>query len=253
MLRSGIIALLTFQVVCISGCGKPSSGPQGGADQTSQPPSFELPLTDAFSGQAPSGSVGIMFCLDVSPSMKDLVQGVPKIQSSKAALKTVLRQIEDWTHAPANADKVVKVGLIGFSGKAEIIVPMRPFDRAVLEAAVDRVQIGNATAIGDAMVLGSRELLKAGVENKALIVLTDGENNRGVRPELVVQALRNNWNKAGVLTDDVKVFLLAYDIEAQIFEGVKQAGAVVLESKDNAGLQRILKETVEEVLLEKPQ
>jgi Mg-chelatase subunit ChlD len=147
---------------------------------------------------------------------------------------------------------VVKVGLIAFSGKAEIIVPMRAFDRAALEAAVDRVQIGNATAIGDAMVLGSQELLKAGVENKALIVLTDGENNRGVRPELVVQALRKNWNKAGVLTDDVKVFLLAYDIEARIFEGVKQAGATVVESKDNAALQRILRETVEEVLLEKP-
>lgn len=253
MLRSGPIALLTLQVICILGCGKPSSGPQGAPSQTSPSPSFELPLTEVFTGQTPAGSVGIMFCLDVSPSMKDPVQGVPKIHSSKAALKTVLRQIEDWAKAPANADKVVKVGLIAFSGKAEIIVPMRTFDRAALEAAVDRVQIGNATAIGDAMVLGSRELLKAGVENKALIVLTDGENNRGVRPELVVQALRNNWNKAGVLTDDVKAFLLAYDIDASIFDGVKQAGAVVLESKDNAGLQRILKETVEEVLLEKPQ
>ncbi|MCS6976403.1 MAG: VWA domain-containing protein, partial [Gemmatales bacterium] len=212
-----IIALLCL--ITILGCGGKSARRTG----EPQKPVYEIALPEVPATPAPLGSVGIMFCLDVSPSMNDAVQGVPKIQTSKAALKAVLRQIEEWSKDPANRDRLIKVGLIAFSGTADVIKPMQPFDLSALEAAVDQVRIGNATAIGNAMVLGTQELLQAGVENKALIVLTDGENNRGVAPELVVHALRNNWNNKGALTDDVKVFLIAYDIQAQIFDGVKQA------------------------------
>lgn len=245
-----LLVSLLAQIGC-RGQGRNAAGPVGEGRSTSRPP-FELALPEVSSTPPPTGSVGVMFCLDVSPSMNELVQGEPKIRTSKAALKRVLAQIDKWANEPANANKVLKVGLIAFSGEAHLIRPLLLFDRAALEAAVDGVRIGNATAIGDAMVLGSQELLKAHVENKALIVLTDGENNRGVRPELVVQALRNNWNNRGIPTDDVKVFLVAFDIEARVFDGVKEAGAVVIESRDNAALERILKETVEEVLLEKP-
>jgi Mg-chelatase subunit ChlD len=108
-----------------------------------------------------------------------------------------------------------------------------------------------STAIGDAMRLAVRELLKAGVENKAIIVMTDGENTMGAQPDLVMQAIRRNHNNQQALTDDVKVFLVAFDVNAQVFEKVKTAGASVVESRDSASLEGILTTVVEEVLLEK--
>lgn len=245
-------SLVFLTIVMLSaGCGRDAQhgGPPGAAGA----PPYRLTLPGIKSKEAiQSDSLGVMFCVDVSPSMNDSVGGQRKIEVSKVAMKQVLNQIETWSKDKANAKKPLRVGLIAFSGRADVVRPLEPFNKAALERAVDNLQIGSATAIGDAMILASQELMRAGVENKAIIVLTDGENNRGVRPDYVMRALRNNHNNLDTPTDDVKVFLLAFDIQAAKFNEVKEAGAVVLESKDKAALEKIMSQTVEEVLLEKP-
>jgi uncharacterized protein YegL len=241
--------LILLAAVLIVGCGRAVTAPAGKGGAA--PYQLSLPEVAPLD-KIPADTVGIMFCVDVSPSMNDRVGGERKIDVSKAAMKQVLGQIEQFAQKPENAKKQLKVGLIAFSGRADVIRPLEAFNKTALERAVDNLQIGNATAIGDAMILGSQELLRAGVESKALIVLTDGENNRGVRPDWVMHALRNNHNNVQAPTDDVKVFLLAFDIQASKFNEVKAAGAQVLESKDKPALEKIMTQTVEEVLLEKP-
>jgi Mg-chelatase subunit ChlD len=236
----------------VLGCGRASSSSSASPrSQGDGAPPYTLSLAEVSGKDAiAAGSLGVMFCVDVSPSMNDRVGSERKIDASKAAMKTVLDQLEAW--AKANPNKKLKVGLIAFSGRADVVRPLALFDKPALEKAIQNLQLGNATAIGDAMILGSQELLRAGVENKALIVLTDGENNRGIRPDWVMGALSKNHNNLAMPTDDVKVFLLAFDIQASKFNEVKNAGAAVLESKDKPALDKILKEAVDEVLLEKP-
>jgi predicted small secreted protein len=248
--RDAMKKLLSLLLLCstLLGCGRDAQhGPPG----VRGPAPYQLVLQEVVPiDKIPADTVGIMFCMDVSPSMNDRVGADRKMDISKQCIKQVLSQIE--TYAQQHPKKQIKVGLVAFSGDAEIIKPLEPFQRAELERAVDSLRIGSATAIGTAMEVGARELLRAGVENKALIVLTDGENNRGSRPDWVVDAILQSRNAQQAATDDVKVFLLAFDINAGLFSDVKQAGASVLESRDQASLKNIMTQAVEEVLLEKP-
>jgi hypothetical protein len=251
MRRLQPLVLILILGGAVAGCGRAPS--TASSPPAPAPSPYQLKLAEHSTGATvPPGSLGVMFCVDVSPSMNDRVGGERKIDASKAAMKQVIQQLERWTQDKANANKVLKVGLIAFSGRADVVRPLEPFNKAALENAINNLQLGNATAIGDAMILGSQELLRGGVENKALIVLTDGENNRGVRPDWVMKALHGNHNNLNVPTDDIKVFLVAFDIQASRFNEVRSAGAAVLESRDKAALDKILKETVDEVLLEKP-
>ena len=80
--------------------------------------------------------------------------------------------------------------------------------------------------------------------------MTDGENNTGVAPHLVVQAIKSNANSQQVPTDDVQISLVAFDVNASVFSGVKQAGATVVESRDQKSLEVMMETIVAEVLLE---
>lgn len=193
-------------------------------------------------------SVGLMFCLDISGSMGETVGGRRKIDISKAAMRQVFAQVAAYLRA--SQEKTVKVGLCSFSARATLLHPLGRFDENQLTQAMRDLQPASATAIGDAMTLALRELLKAGVASKAIIVMTDGENTAGVPPDQVMRAMRRNENTQGALTDDVKVFLVAFDVKAKVFETLKSAGASVMESRDRVSLEGILKAVVEEVLLE---
>lgn len=199
--------------------------------------------------QVQLGSVGLMFCLDVSGSMGAMAGERRKIDTSKAAMRRVFAHVAAYIQSAP--DKTVKVGLCSFSTRATLLHPLGRFDENRLTQAIQDLQPTSSTAIGDAMTLALRELLKAGVESKAIIVMTDGENTAGVQPDQVMQAIRRNDNNQRALTDDVKVFLVAFDVNAKVFEKVKTAGASVVESRDSASLEGILKAVVEEVLLEK--
>ena len=125
------------------------------------------------------------------------------------------------------------------------------FDKAQLERLTNGLHVAGGTAIGDGMVMAMNELNKANVESRAIIVMTDGENNRGAPPELVMQAIRDNQNTVQSQTDDVSVFLVAFDVKSGVFQSVALAGASVVESRNEKSLQEMLNTVVEEVLLEK--
>ena len=78
-------------------------------------------------------------------------------------------------------DADVEVGLISFSGTVSADVEPTT-DRQRLTAAVDALQLGEGTAIGDAIAAGVRILQRgqpAGDSPGTLVVLSDGETTRG--------------------------------------------------------------------------
>jgi uncharacterized protein YegL len=238
----------------LAGCGdgrtvkvSPGGPGPGGA--------FQIDLsgvpTEAAKGEPEPDSVGVFFCLDVSGSMDQSVGGKKKIDISKEAMKQVFAQIA--AYAAKNPSKKVKVGIGAFSDRVTIVQPMEPFDQAKLERAIEPLRPGGGTAIGDAMAVALRELIKAKAWNKAIIVMTDGENNQGAAPEDVVGAIAQGRNTLNAVTGDTLMFLVAFDVNAGVFGGVKQAGAAVSGARDQKSLEEMMNKVVEEALpLEKP-
>jgi Mg-chelatase subunit ChlD len=243
------IVLLMLVAVSFPGCGRSSNQPVTAVvEHAVADYQIPLPATADATSRVPD-SIGIIFCLDVSGSMESSIDGRPKIEISKTAMRTVFDQIE--TYVQRNPNKKVQVGLISFSGGARLELAPALFDKQRLERQTNALQSGGGTAIGDAMVLALQELHKSGVESRAIIVMTDGENNRGHAPEQVMQAIRANQNSLQTPTEDVSVFLVAFDVTSSVFQEVAQAGASVVESRDANSLQEMLNTVVEEVLLEK--
>jgi Ca-activated chloride channel family protein len=74
-----------------------------------------------------------------------------------------------------------RIGLVAFAGEALTKVPLTT-DYAVLEQAVLDLRIGeldDGTAIGTGLAVAANRLRRAEDKSKVIVLLTDGENNRG--------------------------------------------------------------------------
>ncbi len=119
----------------------------------------------------------VVLCIDTSGSM-----AAQDVQPTRAAAAlAALRAFIDRT--PADT----AVGIVAFAGEAvEIAPPQR--DRERLRAALEEIPAPNgATAIGDALALARRILPNTG--QRAVVLITDGENNRGSDPMNAATAL----------------------------------------------------------------
>ncbi len=78
-------------------------------------------------------------------------------------------------------DPDVEVGVISFSGTVDVAVEPTT-DRSQISKAIDALQLGEGTAIGDAIAAGV-QILQGGQSGKdspgTLVVLSDGETTRG--------------------------------------------------------------------------
>lgn len=118
----------------------------------------------------------VVLCVDTSGSMSAADVAPTRADAALAAMRAFIRQSPSQT----------AVGVVSFAGEAQAIVaPTRDRDR--LAAALEEIPEPNgATAIGDALSLAQRILPKSG--HRAVVLITDGENNAGGDP---LQAARS--------------------------------------------------------------
>ena len=107
---------------------------------------------------ADSNNKSIEFLIDTSGSMRG-----NKIEGVKIAVKTIIESI------PSE----IEVGVITFSGKAKVLVPLTT-DRQVLLSAISNMQASGQTAIFDAIKLGIESMQS--IAGSRIILLTDGED-----------------------------------------------------------------------------
>jgi Ca-activated chloride channel family protein len=82
-----------------------------------------------------------------------------------------------------NGREYDRIGLVAFAGEALTQVPVT-IDYAVIFQALEQLQAGtqmleDGTAIGTAIATAANRLRRAPVESKVIILMTDGDNNRG--------------------------------------------------------------------------
>ncbi|MGH7519740.1 MAG: vWA domain-containing protein [Gemmatimonadales bacterium] len=128
-----------------------------------------------------SEGISIVLALDISSSM--LAEDFSPANRLDVARRTAVEFVR--------ARSSDRIGLVAFAGQALTQVPITT-DYAVLEQAIRNLRIGileDGTAIGTGIATAANRLRRAPGKSKVMVLLTDGENNKGtVDPRTAAQA-----------------------------------------------------------------
>jgi Ca-activated chloride channel homolog len=137
--------------------------------------------------QVEASGIDIMLVLDVSGSMltKDFTIG--GVEATRVdAIREVTRKFIDGR--PND-----RIGIIAFAGRPYVVSPMT-LDHDWLMQNLDRVRIGlveDGTAIGSAIAAAANRLNDKHAKSRAIVLLTDGENNAGkIPPNTAAEAVK---------------------------------------------------------------
>src|ERR1700741_4381844 len=137
--------------------------------------------------QIEASGIDIMLVLDVSGSMltKDFTIGGQEA--------TRVDTIKEVTRKFIEARPNDRIGIIAFAGRPYVVSPMT-LDHDWLMENLDRVRIGlveDSTAIGSAMAAAASRLNDKHSKSRAIVLLTDGENNAGrIPPNTAAEAIK---------------------------------------------------------------
>jgi hypothetical protein len=169
--------------------------------------------------------------IDVSGSMDESVTGEngrdeKKIEIARRAAQSLVEQFARY--AADHPGEPVMLGIYEFSRRDDQpdlrpIVAMSAPDRESAVNAIAKVTAEGGTPIGNAMVAAKRELDATGLTRRHLLVVTDGDNTNGARPELVAAAIGRRPEN-----ERPSIYFVAFDIDASRFAGVRDAGGLVL-------------------------
>jgi Ca-activated chloride channel family protein len=206
------------------------------------------PRAGARSDSVTSEGINIVICIDLSSSM--LAQDFQPQNRIEVAKETVKRFIAGRTSD--------RIGVVSFAAEALTQVPLTT-DYPVVNAAVDNLaagQLDDGTAIGTAIATAANRLRDAPGKSRVMILLTDGENNRGsIDPRTAAKAAAVFGIKIytiGVGTEGMApvpvgrgVFGLRYENrpvridEALLTDVANTTGGKYFRARDAAALQRI--------------
>jgi Mg-chelatase subunit ChlD len=112
---------------------------------------------------------------------------------------------------------------------------MGPPDRATAAAAIAKLEPDGGTPIGAAMITAKQALDATGLSRRHLLVVTDGENTDGFRPERVAAAIARRPD-----AERPSIYFVAFDVEASRFAGVRDNGGLVLPAANATELNETL-------------
>ncbi|MEP7014653.1 MAG: VWA domain-containing protein [Verrucomicrobiota bacterium] len=137
--------------------------------------------------QVEASGIDIMLVLDVSGSM------LTKDFSIGGDLAMRVDAIRDVTRKFIEGRPNDRIGIIAFAGRPYVVSPMT-LDHDWLVQNLDRIRIGlveDGTAIGSAMAAAANRLNDKQSKSRAIVLLTDGENNAGkIPPNTAAEAVK---------------------------------------------------------------
>jgi Mg-chelatase subunit ChlD len=187
--------------------------------------------------------IGVALLMDTSGSMDEKVrdqngQAVPKIQISRRSTMNLLRQIDRF--AQSHKDRVIQVGVYEFSARNDqplcrVVIPLGPLNLPAAESRVQAMYPEGGTPIGDAIITAKHDLDLTGLSHRHILVVTDGENNQGYSPGDVANVISRQPEE-----DRASLYFIAFDVAAEKFKAVRDAGGLVLPAADEPELQQTL-------------
>lgn len=174
--------------------------------------------------EVPRERATVIVAVDFSISMQAQDVAPTRIQAATGAARTFIEDLPD----------TFNVGLVTFSGSAAVAVPPSTDRRAAL-AALERPNLGQGTAIGDAVAasLGAIRTLDADAESEPpparIVLLSDGGNTQGSPIAAAAQA---------ATTAGVPVSTIAYGTPEGTVTSGGQTQRVPVDADALAGLAR---------------
>jgi len=206
------------------------------------------PIEDALRPvSAPERRDGIVaaILIDTSGSMAKRVRDTdgtlrPKIEIAQRAALDLANQFESY--ARDHADQTIFFGIYEFSDRGgrccREVVKLGPSGRSnssAVRSAIVRMRPEGDTPIGDAIITAKRDLDATGISKRHILVITDGENNKGYSPEDVVRIITSQSEQ-----DRASAYFVAFDIAAEKFNSVRDAGGLVLGASNESELKSTL-------------
>src|SRR3954463_7648385 len=229
-LRSVAVAALVS--LLLAGCQEPARQRSATDRNKNRAAEAEAPSPAAVE-EGLGAAVAIL--IDTSGSMKDKAPGDsrPKYVVAQEALEAMLDATDAFI--ARRPDFPIKIGVYSFSSSVRMLRPIQPYDRAAVRATLASLpRPGGGTAIGEAMREARPDLYRAGVFRKYLLVVTDGQNTNGRRPDAVAEEI---WHKSG---GAVQVYFVAFDTSPDKFAFLKAAGGDVIGAGTGAELRTAL-------------
>jgi hypothetical protein len=231
------LAVVAIAIV-IFNRGRDESGGADGADRESSALDARLAPESAV---AEREGLAAAILIDVSGSMKERAgreSDQPKIVSARRAALDLVDQFARY--ADDHKGEPVQLGIYAFSdvdGQPDLreVIPMGAPDRARAASAVGAMEAEGGTPIGSAMIAGKKALDATGLSRRHLLVVTDGENTTGPGPGEVAAAIARRPT-----TEQPSIYFVAFDIAASRFDGVRNAGGLVLEAANAKALNETL-------------
>lgn len=190
--------------------------------------------------EGPGAAVAIL--VDVSGSMLERWGDAPKAEAARAALAEALDATAEFREL--HPDRPVKVGVIAFSDDVQEIMPIADYDAERVRTALDAIpSTAGRTAIGRALDTARAALYRSGSIRKYILVITDGENNRGPDPEDVMREISQRSQGA------VSISLVAVDVNPAAYAFVRELGGDLLSPQDPAALRAAVQQIYEGKIL----
>jgi Ca-activated chloride channel family protein len=122
-----------------------------------------------------SRKMDMVICLDVSRSMLAEDAGMSRLDRAKDDIRRLLDKINGG-----------QIGLVAFAGRAELVCPLTD-DYEYYRLALDDVGMHSVTLggtnLGDAIAAASRTFGSSAGKNRAIILMTDGEDTQSAKGE----------------------------------------------------------------------
>jgi hypothetical protein len=197
--------------------------------------------------------VAVAIIYDTSGSMKDPVRDqsgkqAPKYVIANRALIAIAKQIQTFaTNATGGGPRKIEAGVFVFDkNSAREAVKFGPFDeRAIEEWANNFSNPSGNTPLGNSLTVASRAVMSSPLNHKHILVITDGMNTAGPKPEEVLPKLKRQALQNGTA---LSTHFVAFDVNAKVFAPVKNLDATVVAAADekqlNAQLQFILQRKI---------
>lgn len=128
--------------------------------------------------KVPQERTTVMLAFDTSLSMAAEDVAPNRFEAAQAAAKEFIDQLPDR----------LNVGLVGFAGTAQLLVPPTQ-DHQDVQLAIDNLELDKATAIGDAVRLSldviedQAQGVEQGTPDAAIVLISDGETTVGLPTE----------------------------------------------------------------------
>jgi Mg-chelatase subunit ChlD len=179
----------------------------------------------------PREGLAAAIVIDVSGSMAEKVEGRTGREARKIeiAREAALDLVDQFTrYADEHKEEPVQLGIYEFSRRrgeedCRAVVPMGAPNREEAAKAIARLRADGGTPIGQAMITAKQALDATGLSRRHLLVVTDGENTDGFAPDRVAAVIGKRPD-----SERPSIYFVAFDVDAKLFNGVRDAGGLVL-------------------------